>query len=122
MKAILFSLILAFSPAVALANTPSPLDARTQEILEKRFCQYLKSGWTPGEAIKATKYAVEQNYTRETGPGSELMDIFIRHRPNIISRPKVSLVKEYNRIKMILIASYFFSKIELARIDIHFSH
>jgi hypothetical protein len=46
----------------------------------------------------------------------------IRPRPNIISRPKVFLVKEYTRIKIILIASYFFSKIELARTDIHFSY
>ena len=46
----------------------------------------------------------------------------IRPRPNIISRPKVFLVKEYTRIKIILIASYFFSKIELATTDIHFSY
>ena len=32
-----------------------------------------------------------------------------RPRPNIISRPKVFLDKEYTRIKIILIASYFFS-------------
>ncbi|TRT96963.1 MAG: hypothetical protein EWV58_13610 [Microcystis aeruginosa Ma_MB_F_20061100_S19] len=46
----------------------------------------------------------------------------IRPRPNIISRPKVFLVKESTRIKIILIASYFFSEIELATIDIHFSY
>ncbi|CCI14492.1 exported hypothetical protein [Microcystis aeruginosa PCC 9806] len=45
-----------------------------------------------------------------------------RPRPNIISRPKVFLVKEYTRIKIILIASYFFSKIELATTYIHFSY
>ncbi|CCI17754.1 hypothetical protein MICAF_3120001 [Microcystis aeruginosa PCC 9807] len=38
----------------------------------------------------------------------------IRPRPNIISRPKVFLVKESTRIKIILIASYFFSEIELS--------
>jgi len=47
--------------------------------------------------------------------------IGIRPRPNIISRLKVFLVKESTRIKIILIASYFFSKIELATIDIHYS-
>ncbi|MCZ8161926.1 MAG: hypothetical protein O9275_14530, partial [Microcystis sp. LE19-196.1B] len=46
----------------------------------------------------------------------------IRPQPNIISRPKVFLVKESTRIKIILIAAYFFSEIELATIDIHFSH
>jgi len=45
-----------------------------------------------------------------------------RPRPNIISRLKVFLVKKSIRIKIILIASYFFSKIELATIDIHSSH
>ncbi|TRT75559.1 MAG: hypothetical protein EWV83_12850 [Microcystis sp. M_OC_Ca_00000000_S217Cul] len=44
-----------------------------------------------------------------------------RPRTNIISRPKVFLVKESTRIKIILIASYFFSEIELATIDIRFS-
>ncbi|MFM6404571.1 MAG: hypothetical protein ACKPGT_07905, partial [Microcystis sp.] len=47
---------------------------------------------------------------------------FNRPIHNIISRPKVSLVKESTRIKIILIASYFFSEIELATIDIHFSY
>ncbi len=46
----------------------------------------------------------------------------IRPRPNIISRLKVILVKEHTQIKTILIASYFFSEIELATIDIHFSY
>lgn len=41
---------------------------------------------------------------------------------NIILRPKVFLAKESTQIKMILIASYFFSEIELATIDIHPSH
>ncbi len=48
--------------------------------------------------------------------------ILNRPRPNIISRPKVFLVKESTRIKIILITSYFFSEIELATIDIHSSH
>ncbi|MFN7198298.1 MAG: hypothetical protein ACK5UL_01440 [bacterium] len=45
-----------------------------------------------------------------------------RPRPNIILRLKVFLAKESTQIKMILIASYFFSEIELATIDIHPSH
>jgi hypothetical protein len=56
MKAIVLSLILVLSPTVALS-----LDAQTQEILEKRTCQYLKSGWTLGETARAIRYAVEQN-------------------------------------------------------------
>jgi CRISPR-associated protein Csc3 len=46
----------------------------------------------------------------------------IRPLHNIISRPKVFLFKESTRIKIILIASYFFREIELATIDIHFSY
>jgi hypothetical protein len=46
----------------------------------------------------------------------------IRHLYNVISRLKIFLVKRFNQIKMILIAPYFFSKIELATIDIHFSY
>ena len=45
-----------------------------------------------------------------------------RPRSNIISRLKVFLVKKSIRIKIILIASYFFSKIELETIDIHFGY
>ena len=48
--------------------------------------------------------------------------VSVRPRPNIISRLKVFLVKESTRIKIILIASYFFNKIELATIDIHYSY
>jgi len=51
-----------------------------------------------------------------------MIDVIIRPRPNIISRLKVLLVKEHTQIKIILIASYFFSGIELATIDIHFSY
>ncbi|MFM7790475.1 MAG: hypothetical protein ACKO90_20875, partial [Microcystis panniformis] len=50
-----------------------------------------------------------------------LMGSLNRPRPNIISRLKVILVKEHTQIKIILIASYFFSEIELAKIDTHFS-
>ncbi len=46
----------------------------------------------------------------------------IRPLHNIISKLKVFLVKESTRIKIILIASYFFSKIELATIDTHYSY
>jgi hypothetical protein len=60
-------------PTVALS-----LDAQTQEILEKRTCQYLKSGWTLGETARAIRSAVYQNERIEsgTGSGSELLDIF----------------------------------------------
>jgi hypothetical protein len=54
--------------------------------------------------------------------GAAAVELMIRPQPNIISRPKVFLVKESTRIKIILIASYFFSKIELATIDIHSNH
>ncbi|NCQ93689.1 MAG: hypothetical protein DWQ58_25430 [Microcystis aeruginosa TA09] len=69
MKAIVLSLIVVLSPTVALA-----LDTQTTEILEKRTCQYLKSGWTPGETMRAIRAAVYQNERIETGtePGSEL--------------------------------------------------
>ena len=40
---------------------------------------------------------------------------------NIILRLKVFLVKKFAQIEMILIAPYFFSEIELATIDVHFS-
>ena len=59
MKKIVLSLSLLFlgmMPTVALS-----LDAQTQEILEKRTCDYLKSGWTLGETARAIRYAVEQN-------------------------------------------------------------
>jgi len=57
MKAIILSLLfLGMLPTVALS-----FDDQTQEILEKRTCQYLKSGWTLGETARAIRYAVEQN-------------------------------------------------------------
>ncbi|KAB0241806.1 hypothetical protein EZJ55_15825 [Microcystis aeruginosa EAWAG127a] len=51
-----------------------------------------------------------------------ISDFIIRPLHNIISKLKVFLVKESTRIKIILIASYFFSKIELATIDKHYSY
>ena len=57
MKAIILSLLfLGALPTAALS-----LDNQTQEILEKRTCQYLKFGWTLGETARAIRYAVEQN-------------------------------------------------------------
>lgn len=57
MKRIVLSLLfLGMLPTVALS-----LDNQTQEILEKRTCQYLKSGLTLGETARAIRYAVEQN-------------------------------------------------------------
>ncbi|CCI01758.1 MAG: hypothetical protein O9324_06315 [Microcystis sp. LE19-84.1B] len=55
-KIILSLLFLGMMPTVALS-----LDAQTTEILEKRTCQYLKSGLTLGETARAIRYAVEQN-------------------------------------------------------------
>ena len=73
MKAIVLSLILVLSPTVALS-----LDNQTQEILEKRTCQYLKSGWTLGETMGAIRTAVHRNERRVyigPGIGSEITDI-----------------------------------------------
>ena len=64
MKKIVLSLSLLFlgmMPTVALS-----LDAQTQEILEKRTCDYLKSGWTLGETARAIRYAIEQNSSSRT--------------------------------------------------------
>jgi len=55
-KIILSLLFLGMMPTVALS-----LDNQTQEILEKRTCQYLKSGLTLGETTSAIRYAVGQN-------------------------------------------------------------
>ena len=73
MKAIVLSLIIVLSPTVALS-----LDAQTQETLEKKTCQYLKSGWTLGETMGAIRSAVYQNERRMyigPGVGSEITDI-----------------------------------------------
>ena len=74
MKAIVLSLILVLSPTVALS-----LDAQTTEILEKRTCQYLKSGLTLGETARAISSAVFPDVTARvnpgTGSGSEIMYI-----------------------------------------------
>ena len=74
MKKIILSLLfLGMLPTVVLS-----LDAQTQETLEKRTCQYLKSGWTLGETMRAIKAAVYQNERRMyigPGVGSEITDI-----------------------------------------------
>ena len=72
-KIILSLLFLGMMPTVALS-----LDNQTQEILEKSTCQYLKSGRTLGETIRAIKVAVYQNERRMyigPGVGSEITDI-----------------------------------------------
>ena len=73
MKAIILSLIVVLSPTVALS-----LDNQTQGILEKRTCDYLKSGWTLGETMGAIRAAVYRNERRMyvgPGVGSEITDI-----------------------------------------------
>jgi hypothetical protein len=77
MKAIVLSLIIVLSPTVALS-----LDAQTQETLEKRTCQYLKSGWTLGETMGAIRYAVEQNSSSRSQyePINIWRDYFINER------------------------------------------
>ena len=72
-KIILSILFLMSMPTVALS-----LDAQTQEILEKRTCQYLKSGLTLRETMGAIRVAVYQNERRMyigPGVGSEITDI-----------------------------------------------
>ena len=57
MKKIILSLLfLGMMPTVVLS-----LDNQTQEILEGRTCDYLKSGWTLGETMEKIRVAVEQN-------------------------------------------------------------
>lgn len=74
MKKIVLSLLfLGMMPTVALS-----LDNQTQEILEKRTCDYLKSGWTLGETMGAIRVAVYRNERRMyvgPGVGSEITDI-----------------------------------------------
>ena len=60
-KIILSILFLMSMPTVALS-----LDNQTQEILEKRTCDYLRSGWTLGETTVAIRYAIEQNSSSRT--------------------------------------------------------
>ena len=55
-KIVLSLLFLGMMPTVALS-----LDKQTQEILEKRTCDYLKSEWTLGETMGAIRSAVYQN-------------------------------------------------------------
>ena len=73
-KIVLSLLFLGMMPTVALS-----LDNQTQEILEKRTCQYLKSGWTLGETARAISSAVFPYATARvgtgTGSGSEILYI-----------------------------------------------
>ena len=72
-KIILSLLFLGMMPTVALS-----LDNQTQEILEKRTCDYLKSGWTLRETMGAIRVAVYQNEKRMyvgPGVGLEITDI-----------------------------------------------
>ena len=86
MKAVLISLIFVLSPTAALSNTLRPLDTHTQEILEKRTCQHLKSGLTLGETVNAIKYAVEQNNSRD--PSSTLQ----REVNDIINKARTEMI------------------------------
>lgn len=75
MKKIILSLLfLGMMPTAALS-----LDNQTQEILEKRTCDYLKSGWTLGETAMAISSAVFPYATARvgtgTGSGSEILYI-----------------------------------------------
>ena len=73
-KIILSLLFLGMMPTVALS-----LDTQTQEILEKRTCQYLKSGLTLRETTSAISSAVFPYATARvgtgTGSGSEILYI-----------------------------------------------
>jgi hypothetical protein len=73
-KIVLSLLFLGMMPTVALS-----LDTQTQEILEKRICQYLKSGLTLGETTSAISSAVFPYATARvgtgTGSGSEILYI-----------------------------------------------
>jgi hypothetical protein len=76
-KIVLSLLFLGMMPTVALS-----LDTQTQEILEKRTCQYLKSGLTLGETMGAIRYAVEQNSSSRSQyePINIWRDYFINER------------------------------------------
>ena len=73
-KIVLSLLFLGMMPTVALS-----LDNQTQEILEKRTCQYLKSGLTLGDTTSAISSAVFPYATARvgtgTGSGSEILYI-----------------------------------------------
>ena len=73
-KIVLSLLFLGMMPTVALS-----LDTQTQEILEKRTCQYLKSGLTLRETTSAISSAVFPYATARvgtgTGSGSEILYI-----------------------------------------------
>jgi len=76
-KIVLSLLFVGVLPAVALS-----LDNQSQETLEKRTCQYLKSGLTLGETMGAIRYAVEQNSSSRSQyePINIWRDYFINER------------------------------------------
>ncbi len=76
-KIVLSLLFLGMMPTVALS-----LDNQTQGILEKRTCDYLKSGLTLGETMGAIRYAVEQNSSSRSQyePINIWRDYFINER------------------------------------------
>jgi hypothetical protein len=76
-KIVLSLLFLGMMPTVALS-----LDNQTQEILEKRTCQYLKSGLTLGETMGAIRYVVERNSSSRSQyePINIWRDYFINER------------------------------------------
>ena len=66
MKTVLLSLILVLSPTVALAE----ITPQTREILKKRVCLYLKSGFTRTETINQMAYHVSEHYPYLGGVGN----------------------------------------------------
>ena len=85
MKKIILSLLfLGMMPTVALS-----LDNQTQEILEKRTCDYLKSGWTLRETMGEIGSAVYRNERRMyvgPGVGSEITDILHDEAVRLLTR------------------------------------
>jgi hypothetical protein len=68
MKTVLLSLILVLSPTVALAE----ITPQTREILKKRVCLYLKSGFTTQEVLNQMAYHVSEHYPYLGGVGNSL--------------------------------------------------
>lgn len=79
MKTVLLSLILVLSPTVALAD----ITPQTREILKKRVCLYLKSGFTRTETINQMAYHVSEHYPYLRGvgnsPAADLADSIANH-------------------------------------------
>lgn len=78
MKLVYLVLLISLFPTTSIAS-PS-LDARTQEILERRVCQYLRAGATFKEVLQAIFYDVEANLDLSElrsghGMGAELSEI-----------------------------------------------